>query len=112
MMLELETVHPRPLTVPNAYKAWAYWVGRCNGGGMQVAQLASFKGRLEDERITLGLCEVYARAQMELAIGLQYDEQDSRIDVAVMQLIEQVFNASTADEVHAKVKAVGPVYAR
>lgn len=99
------------LTVPSAYRAWAYWVSENGGyGGLQVAQIRG--ADVEPARARIMLCEVFARATMEVAIGEHFDRIDSRVDVAVLMLIEELFGGAEAEAVYKAVRERGPVHTK
>ncbi len=97
-------------TVPGAYRAWAYWVNVCNGGGFQVVQVRA--ADLPTEHNHLCLCEVYARATFETVLGLHFDSMDSHADDHVLNQIAELYSHELALSVREAVAARGPIVAR
>lgn len=100
-----------PLTVPTAFRSWAAIVGELGCGGMQVGAVRQHKtdGTMSEETVQLALCEVYARAVMETAIGLHFDSVDSGVDQLVLSHIEELFSLDYARGIHETVRERGPV---
>ena len=99
------------LSVPAAYRAWAHWCNKAGVGGMQVANIAVAREHMEKEMVLMCLCEVYARAVMEVAIGLHFSHADSQVDVLVLQHMSEMFDAGVAVLVQDRCSRVGPVRA-
>lgn len=103
------------LTVPAAYRAWAYWCNTQGSGGHQVSGVKkAFEdwGSLAHDELApvlTALCEVYARSVMEVAIGLHFSRADSCTDCLVLEQITQLFNEALAREVWQMVRAQGSV---
>lgn len=95
------------LTIPAAYRAWALWANELGFGCLQVSTVKQYESA-GPQRLAQ-LCEVYSRAVFETAIGLHFDAVDSNVDMLVLLQIQELFSAQLADEVHAAVKARGPV---
>jgi len=106
-------VRPATLSVPNAFRAWSHWANTLGIGCLQVPSLQrTFEGRTsapEQKELVTALCEVYARAVFETAIGLEYDRIDSHADVHVFHQIADRWGSAFAATVHARVAANGPV---
>lgn len=95
------------ITVPSAYRAWAYWATTVGYGCLQVAGIKA--ANLDTPTELLALCEVYSRAVFETQLGLHFDQCDSKCDVAVLILIRELYTDAIAIGVHRNVAARGPV---
>lgn len=95
------------LTVPSAYRAWAYWATTVGYGCLQVASVRAMD--LDKPTELLALCEVYSRAIFETQLGLHFDASDSHVDQAVLILIRDLYSDDVAVGVHRSVAAHGPV---
>jgi hypothetical protein len=91
------------------YRAWAGWTAVIDGGGYQVKHVAAKRDVLSSESVVRVLCEVYARAIMEVALATYFDRVDSKVDVEVALQILDAFGLEMAEEVYRRVQAVGPV---
>lgn len=95
------------LTVPSAYRAWASFVNQLGYGGLQVAAIRGAESADSDRKVLM-LCEVYARATFETAMSQHFDQCDSRVDCAVLGLIDELFGPSVTMEVHKRVATLLP----
>lgn len=100
---------PKPFAVMTAYRAWAHWSAVLDGGGYQVKHAAAKRDVLSSESALTVLCEVYARAVFEVALAMHFDGVDSKVDVEVMLQVVDAFGPDYAEEVYARVSAMGPV---
>lgn len=98
-----------PFSVMAAYRAWASWVALLDGGGYQVKHVVARRDSITAETAVRVLCEVYARAVFEVALALEFDKADSKVDVEIMLQIIDAFGRSVGEEVYARVGAIGPV---
>jgi hypothetical protein len=109
-MLDAAAEGPEKRFAPmTAYRAWAGWTALIDGGGYQVKHVAARRDVLSPESAVRVLCEVYARAVMEVALAMYFDRCDSRVDVEVMLQMVDAFGQEVAEEVYRRVAAVGPV---
>lgn len=99
-------------SVMSCYRSWAHWCARLDAGGYQVRHVAHKKDLLKPDQIVEALCEVYSRAVFEVALAIEYDKVDSRVDHQVLLHIAESFGLAVADEVHRWVSELGPIVKR
>jgi hypothetical protein len=99
-------------SVPEAYRSWAGWVGRLDAGGYQVKHAHAARDKAEPDVILSVLCEVYARATFEVALGWHFDVLDSHADEQVRAHIREMFSAEMAEKVRERVGEMGVVVRR
>lgn len=96
----------------HAYRAWARWAAELDGAGYQVRHAHALRDKAPVELVAKVLCEVYARATFEVALGWHFDELDSHADEQVAEHIRQLFNADTFAAVRAECERHGCVVTR